>query len=122
MCSGAHKAKNQEYFDQLNAYNLEVVNRVLKEGMWGGRVPCAEAGSKLVEEVGNPFYKRYKSTVGGILNMFLAIESDIFVGTVSSYSTHTINTRFYQNRPSYFYRPEGLVPAIKDNKPHRFLC
>lgn len=121
------KRRNAEGDDVylLNQRNLKEINRILSEGMWGGKVKVAEAGTELVEDSGHPFYKHYSTISGGIVNLFLGIQSDIFVGTeVSTYSTQVINSRFYRNsQESYFYRPDGLhALATSLKKPHIFVC
>ena len=92
--------------------------------MWGGKVKVVEAGSRKLEEVGNPFYARYLTIAGGIINLFLAIEADIFIGTeISTYSAVTVNGRYYRERmESYFYHPNGISFAIPENstKPFQF--
>jgi hypothetical protein len=126
-----NKELNESFRDQtiqeLTAYNLQVINDCLENGLWNGRVRVKEAGSKYVEEITNEHWLRHHSNiVGGILNFFLAVQSDIFVGTeVSSYSTLVANSRFYREQQSnYFYRPNGLYWVTPPNatKPHRFVC
>lgn len=117
------RKKNTDKYTVLNEYNLEVINRVVEEGMWDGRVKVVEAGSSLVEDAGDPFYKRYSSIAGGIVNMFLAIHSDIFIGTeVSTYSVIAANARFHRGLfENYFFVPEGLKEVAR-TKQHRFAC
>jgi len=117
---------NAEVYD-LTVHNLHAINEIVKSGMWNGKVKIVEAGSKMVEEVTvNPIYKHYSNIVGGIVNFFLAVQSDIFIGTeVSSYSTLAANSRFFREaHDNYFYRPEGLhwVTPLNATKPHRFMC
>lgn len=122
------RSKNMpdDKFYQLNDYNLKEINRKVQGGMWGGKVKVVEAGSGIVEEAGDPYYKFYSNIAGGIVNLFIAIQTDIFIGTeVSTYSVQAMNTRFYrEERENYVYRPEGLhwltPPGV--NKPHRFVC
>lgn len=127
----ANKELNESFqvqsIQELTAYNLQVINDCLENGLWNGRVRVKEAGSKYVEEIStDPWYSHYSNIVGGILNFFMAIQSDIFVGTeVSSYSTLVANSRFYRGqRNNYFYRPNGLYWVTPPNatKPHRFVC
>jgi|AntRauTorckE5430_2_1112549.scaffolds.fasta_scaffold16711_2 hypothetical protein len=114
---------------QLTIYNLQVINDIIENGLWDGRVQVLEAGSRLVEQVNkDPWYRHYSNLVGGILNFFLAIQSDVFVGTeVSSYSSLVASSRFYRGLgESYFYRPRSyglnLATAPNAKKPHRFAC
>lgn len=127
MEAEASRMDNQEdKYHVMNEYNLNEINRIVEEGMWNGKIRVVEAGSKSVQDAGNSYYKRYSTMAGGIVNLFLAIQSDIFVGTeVSTYSVHAANSRFYRGIPqeaNYFYVPEGLKPAIQNDKQHRFGC
>lgn len=110
----------------LNDHNLKEMNRLVKDGMWGGKVEVVEAGSAIVEKAGHPFYKYYSNIAGGIVNMFLAIQSSIFVGTeVSTYSVMVSNMRFYRDiKNDFFYRPEGLYQVTPPGreKPFYFTC
>lgn len=121
------KSFQDQSIQELTAYNLKVINDCLENGLWNGRVRVKEAGSKYVEKISkDPWYRHYSNIVGGVLNFFMAIQSDIFVGTeVSSYSTLVANSRFYrEKRSNYFYRPDGLYWVTPPNatKPHRFVC
>jgi len=112
---------------QMAVHNLKVVNEAVQSGLWGGRVEMVEAGSRMVEEVlDNPFYKHFSNVVGGIVNFFVAIQADLFIGTeVSTYTTMVINSRFYRElRQNYFYRPEGLYWVTPEDRkvPHQFVC
>ena len=103
-------------------YNLEVVNDMLRNGLWNGQTSVIEAGSKVAIESEHEIYSRYHTIVGGIINFFLSMDASIFVGTeVSSYSTSVVNSRFYRNsvgskdknkqkhtKFNYFYTPKGL--------------
>lgn len=118
------KMKNDVH--KLNDHNLKIINDMVENGMWGGKVKVVEAGSKMVETIGSDFYKYYSNLVGSIVNFFLAIQSDILVGTeVSTFSTLAMNSRFYrEQRENYFYRPIGLHWMSPPNvtKPHWFSC
>jgi hypothetical protein len=119
-----NKMKNDVH--KLNDHNLKMINDIVENGMWGGKVKVVEAGSKMVETIGSDFYKYYSNLVGSIVNFFLAIQSDILVGTeVSTFSTLAMNSRFYrEQRENYFYRPIGLHWMSPPNvtKPHWFSC
>lgn len=106
----------------LNDRNLKEINRILKEGMWGGKVKVFEAGTELVKNTGHDWYGYFSEISGAIVNLYLGIQSDIFVGTeVSTYSSQAVNSRFYRDlQDSYFYRPDGLHEAT--SKPHVFGC
>ena len=124
--------KTDEEAIRLNEYNLQQINLIIRDGMWNGKVKVVENGSQnflLPTDKNDEYYKyfqRYSNIAGGIINLFLAIQSNVFIGTeVSTYSTQVVNSRFYrQNMENYFYRPEGLYPVTLPNstKPHRFMC
>ena len=121
-----NKDTKKNEFHKLNDHNLKIINDMVENGMWGGKVKVVEAGSKMVETIGSDFYKYYSNLVGSIVNFFLAIQSDILVGTeVSTFSTLAMNSRFYRDqRENYFYRPMGLHWMSPPNatKPHWFSC
>ena len=119
-------SRPNEKYHVLNRHNLNEIDRLVDEGMWNGRVRVVEAGSRLVERAGDPYYKRYSNIAGDIVNLFLAIHSDVMVGTeVSTYSVQAVNSRFYrEERENYFYRPDGLYSATppREKKPFFFGC
>ena len=123
MEAEARKTQNTDKYTPINDHNLKVINKLVAEGMWNGRVKVVEAGSSLVEQAGDPYYQRYSTIAGGIVNMFLAIESDIFIGTeVSTYSVIAANARFHRGLiENYFYVPEGLKEVAR-TKQYRFYC
>ena len=116
----------RNHHEMVNRHNLDMIQDLLENGMWGGKVKVVEAGSSMVEAAGNPLFKYYSTIAGGIVNFFLAIHSNILVGTeVSTWSTLSVNSRYYRDiKENYFYRPEGLYWATPPNvtKPHRFEC
>ena len=118
--------RHKDYFYLLNDHNLKEINRIVKDGMLDGKVTVAEAESRAVEESGDPFYKKHSNIAGGIVNLYLAIESDIMVGAeISTYSVQAVNTRYYQEKKeNYFYRQSGLylVTPPERQKPFRFVC
>lgn len=110
----------------LNRQNLVDLKNLLKYGMYGGKVKVLLAGSKLVEELASPYYKKYKVFTGSVLNYFISIESKIFIGTeVSSWSSSISNARLFRGKlQNYFFNPHGLhhITPNNDTKPHRFIC
>lgn len=123
MESELRKKGKIDKYTHINNNNLKVIDQILEEGMWGGRVKVVEAGSSLVKQSGDPFYKRYSTIAGGIVNMFLAIHSDIFIGTeVSTYSVIAANARFHRGLfENYFFVPDGLKEVAR-TKQFRFAC
>lgn len=128
MESEAKSTRNEkDKYHIMNDYNLEKMNKLVQDGMWGGKVKVVEAGSAVVENAGHPFYKHYSNIAGGIVNLYLAIQSSIFVGSeISTYSVMASNMRFYRDmKDNFFYRPEGLyrvTPPDGKQKPFRFVC
>jgi hypothetical protein len=111
----------------MNDHNLNTLHHILQHGMWNGRVRVVEAGSQMVHDAGSEFYRYYSNIAGSIVNFFLAIQSDVLVGTeISTFSTLAMNSRIYRgNGENYFYRPQGLFwmsPPNHVKKPHRFVC
>ena len=122
----ARKAYTDATARNLTAHNLAAINDMLNNGLWNGKVRVKEAGSQMVKDSKSPYYAHYYTIVGVIVNFFLSIQSDIFIGTeVSSYSTMVINSRMYrEERENYLYLPKGLVSATPPgtNVPWRFVC
>jgi len=88
----------------IAADNLRVLNRltnhnktgkdIITGGMWNGTVPVIEFGSEALQ---GTVYDQRPSTSGSILNYFLSLDADIFVGTeVSSFSHDVLSARFYR--------------------------
>ena len=145
----AKKAFADPFIRNLTVHNLNIINGMVQNGLWGGSVTVREAGSSMVKnKVQNdkegeeepsssssssspskprhPYYSHYSNTVGAIVNFFLAIQADIFIGTeVSTYSTLVVNSRVYRDvKESYFYRPQqGISLAVSGNEViHNFKC
>ncbi len=118
--------RHEDPFYILNEHNLKEINRIVKDGMWDGKVKLVEAGSSVVAKAGDPFYKKHSTIAGGIVNLYLAIESDIMVGSeISTYSVQAVNSRYYrEKKENYFYLPSGLywVTPPERKKPFRFGC
>ena len=103
------KAKEtRSEIEVVNRHNLDSIQDLLENGMWGGKVKVVEAGSAMVEASGDPFYKYYSNIAGGIVNFFLAIHSKILVGIeVLTWSTLSMNSRYYRDmKDSLFYTPD----------------
>ena len=104
--------------------NLKALNRISKEGLWGGRAKVFEFGANALK--GTKYEESMSSIGGALLNYHIATNAEIFVGTeVSSYSNDLVATRFYRdNFNNYFYRPDGLhLVTTKDStEPPAFDC
>lgn len=100
------KKNSPQKFKDLNLIamrNLKVLNRLTRGdedgkyvgGMWNGRVPVVEFG---FEALRGTVYEHRPSTSGAILDFFLGLDADIFVGTeVSSFSVDILSARFYRD-------------------------
>jgi hypothetical protein len=103
--------------------NLAALNQAVQNGLWGGRVQVFEFGSNALQ--GTKFAHR-PSTTGAILNYYIALGGNVFIGTeISSYSNDLLSTRFYRgNRENYKYLPSGLEkwPADGATRPPGFKC
>ena len=128
--------------------NLELLNRITNHknakdgeflgGLWNGKIPVVEFGS---EALHGTVYEHRPSTSGAILNFFLGLDADIFIGTeVSSFSHDILNTRFFRGfstseknvqddknnlrENNYKYLPSGLEEWITNNMtaPPGFQC
>lgn len=112
--------------NELQKYNLKVLNEVVTNGLWGGRVKVLEAGRTFMEKSGHPYYGRFPSLMGSIVDFFLAQNSKVFIGTeVSSWSNAVTRFRFYNNKKqNYVYRPGNVIQDTLDDlkAPHPFLC
>lgn len=117
---------NPKNDNEMAIYNLKTLNEIISNGLWGGRVKVVEAGSELAKNSKYPLYSKYSSLVGAIINFYLSLEAEIFVGTiVSSYSTSVISYRFFrEKKENYFYLPKGLdlVTPPGTKEPPRFAC
>ncbi len=117
---------NPKRENEMAVHNLNALNEMIRNGLWSGQVKVVEAGSGLAKDSKYPLYSKYSSLVGSIINFFLSLEAEIFVGTiVSSYSTAVISYRFFrEKKENYFYLPKGLdwVTAPDVVEPPRFAC
>lgn len=120
------EAKNENIDNALAKYNLDVIDNVMKTGLWNGRVRVHEAGVSLAKKSGHDIYSKYFSLSGSILDFFLAVQADIFIGTeVSSFSIDVEITRFYRGkRDNYHYVPGNIEMTTPLNVKHppRFKC
>ena len=63
--------------------NLAELNRIRRDGLWGGRVPVFEAGTASL--INTTFYNVSPAISGSIVDFFLSLESDVFVGTPGTF-------------------------------------
>ena len=117
---------DKEVHNEMAIHNLEVLQNLLENGLWGGKVTVVQAGTELAKRSNHPIYSKYFSLSGSIIDFFLALEADIFVGTeVSSFSVDVEIARFYRGRKeNYHYIPRGfeLTTPPEAKLPPRFKC
>lgn len=117
---------NKEVENEMAHYNLQALNDLIENGLWNGKVKAVEAGVRLAKRSGHPIYSKYYSLSGSIIDFFLAVQSDIFVGTeVSSFSVDVEITRFYRGRKeNYHYLPNKIEMTTPPDAsfPPRFQC
>lgn len=105
-----HLAKNQtEHINWIAVNNLRALNEARDKGLWGGRAKVFEFGANALKDT--EFADR-PSTIGALVNFFIAIGGNIFVGTtISTYAHDILATRFFRNKTencNYLYLPDGL--------------
>ena len=145
--------ESNEEINWIAVENLQVLNRLTNHngdedgksvgGLWNGRVPVVEFG---FEALRGTVYEHRPLLSGAILDYFLALGSDIFIGTeVSSFSSDIMSSRFYRGlsdsdtdahaqpidgyrknlrEQNYKYLPGGLEKWISDEMtvPPGFVC
>lgn len=115
--------KDPENTNWLAIENLAALNHAVSHGLWNGTVKVFEFGAKALN--GTSYGSRW-STSGAILNFYIAIGGNVFVGTeVSSYSIDLLSTRFYRgNQRNYKYLPDGLHEWTPEGTKHSpgFAC
>lgn len=127
--------ENLQLLNHLSSRSIDNDGKAVG-GLWNGRVPVVEFGS---EALRGSVYEHRPSLSGAILNYFLALDADIFIGTeVSSYSIDILGSRFYRGLSSeaihgrektstkynYKYLPGGLEEWVRDDMivPPNFGC
>jgi hypothetical protein len=124
MLEALAREKDPDKQNTVGLENLAVLNRARKKGLWAdGRVKVFEGGWPSLKKTR---FKKFPSISGSIVDYFLALDSDVFIGTqVSSFSTDIIATRFLRgNLHNHWYLPKGLEEATNENTtaPPRFRC
>ena len=109
--------------NELAGQNLALLNKLRNEGMWNGTVPVYEAGSHFLPK-DSFFGQKASSIAGSILNYNLALDADIFVGTVvSSFAMQVMATRYNRNNTcNYIYLPHGIKKLPPNEEPPYFKC
>lgn len=120
---GFPNTEDPEKTNWVAVENLRVLDDVLENGMWGGKVKVFRFGANVM--AGTKYEKR-PSISGSMLAYFIAINCKIFVGTrLSSYSHAMVTTRFHRKEMDNFeYLPDGIhhwtPPGMK--LPPSFEC
>jgi GDP-fucose protein O-fucosyltransferase len=107
--------------------NLVELERVLQHGMFNGTVPVYHGYSNILQ---GTRYSTKPSTTQAMISYYIALQSDVFVGTrVSSYSQALVAARFYRNNmQNYEYVPitnggiQHWTPVGKLKRPPSFDC
>jgi hypothetical protein len=94
-------------------------------------LPVFECGEGWVEEA---FWKKqdqlpinyYGTIVSSIINFWLAVQADVFVGVMkSSWSNDVWNTRYYQGKGDQnfqYTKDEGIIPVPNGGLPSPHGC
>jgi hypothetical protein len=110
----------------LAGENLQLLNQIRRDGMWNGTVPVFEGGAAQLNNGTTAFYAKRSGISGAVLDYFISLDSDVFVGAeVSSFSVDVITTRFFRgNYQNYLFVPGGLKRATPETaaQPPRFSC
>jgi hypothetical protein len=142
--------KKDEKRNWIAADNLQLLNRLTSHkdskdgksvgGMWNGKVPVVEFGA---DALYGTVYEHRPAISGAILDYYLALDADIFIGTeVSTFSQDILAARFFRGfsdsdtnanaqtskrnlrNNNYKYLPGGLNEWITDDMvdPPNFDC
>lgn len=110
--------------NRLAVENLRTLNRIVKYGLWDGKVIVFELGSSILHKTP---YNSTPSTIGAMINFEVAVGSLLFVGTpVSTWSVDVVASRFYRNlTQNHKYLPDTQIIAWTrdtDRQPPFFEC
>jgi hypothetical protein len=99
---------------EINGPNLLVLNQMRADGMWNGTVPVVEYGGGALN--GTRFMD-YPHISGAILDYFIAVDADMFVGSpLSSWSFDVIEARVYAGKlENYMYFPNGVIRRVTED-------
>ena len=108
----------------LAAQNLASLERVEKDGMFGGKARVFELGTSALGD--DPRFDGMRATVGSMINFYLALNSRAFIGTpISTYSVDVWTVRFFRGkRNNYQYLPTGLEKVANNEaiEPEPYAC
>ena len=108
----------------LAAKNLAALERVEREGMFGGQARVFELGTSVLGD--DPWFDGKKATAGSIINFYLALDGRAFVGTpISTFSVDVWTVRFFRGeRNNYRYLPNGLERVANNEtiEPEPYSC
>ena len=116
------KQPNKWQHAQQHKKNLELMETSFKEGtdrQDGSHIDVWTAGEAALEALHVP--NCMLTTLASVINMELAIEADVFVGTsISTWSTSVWKIRHYLGKPNYEISHYGLKKV--DGLPGAFKC
>uniref|UniRef100_A0A7S4N399 O-fucosyltransferase family protein n=1 Tax=Odontella aurita TaxID=265563 RepID=A0A7S4N399_9STRA len=100
--------------------NLWTLNETLTHGLWNGTVRAFELGENIVKD--DPRFEGMRSTTGSVINFFLAVEAQVFVGQgASTWSVDAAAVRYHRlgaNAKNYMFWKGGFTRLKGDPKPH----
>lgn len=117
------KRNQTEKINWIAVNNLRALNEARDKGLWNGRAKVFEFGANALKDTE---FAGIPSTTGALVNFFIAIHGNIFIGTkISTYAQDIVTTRFFRNNmENYIYLPDGLhdwtPPGTID--PPQFSC
>ena len=99
----------------LGLENLENFRKLQSKGLWNGTVSIVQGGTDALQE-SRFFYQLCPALCGALVNLELAYQSAVVVGTpVSSWAVDLVIDRHLRNEKSkdyYFLPEEGIIPAV----------
>ena len=108
----------------LAAQNLATLERIEKDGMFGGKARVFELGTSALGD--DPRFDGMRATAGSMINFYLALNGRAFIGTpISTYSVDVWTVRFFRGkRNNYQYLPTGLEKVANNEaiEPEPYAC
>ena len=101
--------------------NLNTLNRITQNAS-NAILPAFECGETVLQQfyAANPSIPDHGTLLQSVINFYLAVSSEIFVGVAqSSYSTDILTTRYWLGKGSsnYRYTPNGIEPVENGGLP-----
>jgi hypothetical protein len=102
-------------FRKIAEDNLQTLNRVTQNSssMSDAILPAFECGEQVLQQFysANPHIPNHGTLLQSVINFYIAVTSEIFIGVAqSSYSTDILTTRYWLGKGSsnYRYTPTGI--------------